>query len=141
MAALMAENVDMAEQEQDFNWVQARADCSGFHFYQKLVDGVKGDVKTINNLRNGTGIRFTVDPSGEQILVSREGEGINDLVRFTWSGSVMCVTNRADATILEGSLTLNDEGQCRLKVGEKELTFWQFRKRALEGLFFNFRLS
>jgi hypothetical protein len=42
-------------------------------------------------------------------------------------------------TILEGTLSLSDETECRLKVGDKELTFWQFRKRALENLFFNFR--
>ena len=131
----------MADQTQDFDWVTARASCSGFHFFQKLKDGIRGDVRAINDIRSGTGVGFTLDAEGDHLLVLREGKETDDSIRFMWSGNVMCVINGADATILEGSLTLNDEGQCRMKVGEKELTFWQFRKRALENLFFNFRLS
>jgi hypothetical protein len=33
-------------------------------------------------------------------------------------------------------VTLNDEGECRLKVGDDELEEWQVLKRALETLFF-----
>jgi hypothetical protein len=33
-------------------------------------------------------------------------------------------------------LTLSDDGNCHLRVGETEYTFWQFRKLALHDLFF-----
>ena len=40
----------------------------------------------------------------------------------------------ADKLMFDATLTLNDKGECRLKIGEKELDFWQFRKLALEDL-------
>jgi hypothetical protein len=49
------------------------------------------------------------------------------------------VRGNDDAVLLEAGLTLNDEGECRLRTGEQELTFWQFRKRALYNLFFKLK--
>jgi hypothetical protein len=38
--------------------------------------------------------------------------------------------------LLTALAMLNDEGECKLKVGDQKLELWQFRKRALENLFF-----
>ena len=39
--------------------------------------------------------------------------------------------------IMEATLTLSDDGHCRLKVNNQEKEFWQFRRMALEALFFD----
>jgi hypothetical protein len=36
----------------------------------------------------------------------------------------------------KATLTLNDMGECRLKINGQEREFWQFRRTALEDLFF-----
>ena len=47
-----------------------------------------------------------------------------------------------DKLICSATLTLNRLGKCRLLVNEEELTQWQFRRMALEKLFFGpFRLK
>jgi len=33
-------------------------------------------------------------------------------------------------------MALNDDGECRLRVKTKQVEFWQFRRMALESLFF-----
>jgi hypothetical protein len=45
------------------------------------------------------------------------------------------VIRDGDRTITAG-ITLNNEGLCKLKVGETELDHWQVRRMALERLFF-----
>jgi hypothetical protein len=43
----------------------------------------------------------------------------------------------SDGKKLIGLLTLSQEGECRLKVDGVEYSFWQFRKLALEPIFFD----
>jgi hypothetical protein len=38
--------------------------------------------------------------------------------------------------LFRASITLTNGGQCKLRVGEEELEQWQFRRMALEKLFF-----
>jgi hypothetical protein len=46
------------------------------------------------------------------------------------------VVKADDKVVLEGHAVLSDDGACRLRVNGEDLEFWQFRKRALEALFF-----
>jgi len=46
------------------------------------------------------------------------------------------VNDKDGKKILEATLTLNDSGECRVKIGGQEYELWQMRKKALENLFF-----
>jgi hypothetical protein len=70
-------------------------------------------------MRRGTfksaGVRFyRID---EQIAVEGSGDPVSEL-KF------------------EGTLTLTNEGKCKLRVGDQELDEWQVLRKALEKLFF-----
>ncbi len=57
-------------------------------------------------------------------------------VDFALSKDRINVYNDKDEIMLAATITLNNEGKCRLVVEEEELTQWQFRRMALEKLFF-----
>jgi hypothetical protein len=38
--------------------------------------------------------------------------------------------------LYEGKLTLSNDGDCKLKVGDTEYSLWQFRKLTLEDVLF-----
>jgi len=130
------------------NWVKLRHDCSAFEMFTRLRTGVEDDVSTRNGLKKpGEEVNFRVDANDSSFTVRREGPlGVCASVKFAWTPKEISVkpyseTSRAiyTADSLSVTLTLTDEGECKLKLPQgEELTCWQFRKRVLEDLFFNF---
>ena len=57
-------------------------------------------------------------------------------VDFAYSKDRITVYNEKDEMLFAATLTLNNKGKCRLVVNNKELTQWEFRRMALEKLFF-----
>jgi hypothetical protein len=120
---------------QDFDWVTARHSCSPFGIFKILREQVESDIaiRTAQEQK----VRFRVDSSPDRFLVIRESNNCKPAsVEFRWTQSGIAVRNDEGRIVLEGTLTVNDAAECRLKVQEQELTFWQFRRRALEDLFF-----
>lgn len=128
--------------EQDFRWVTARHACSPFEVYKLLQSGCERDIEERNALRKSPTddpFTFKLTTDGDGFYVLRQGERrIASSVAFNWTEAGISVLGNDRTVFLEATLTLNDEGECRLKVGAEELSLWQFRKRALEDLFFNF---
>ena len=62
-----------------------------------------------------------------------------DFIREQDRITVNYVTNSNAEKIFDASITLNNEGRCKLKVNEIELELWQVRRLALEKLFFGSR--
>lgn len=129
----------------DLNWVEKRAECTTATVFNQLCDGIMSDVEAINSAKDLSEFdRFGADmhSSGTTIFVGRPNRIprvrlaigiINDeiAVQQEWAGGLKW----------SASVGLNDEGRCILKVKDDagkdiELEQWQFRKRALEGLFF-----
>src|SRR5208283_2334897 len=112
------------------NWVKLRHECSPFKVFNELRLGIKEDVAARNSLRDGEQVRFDVVERGETFSVIREGPKISASLDFTFDSSGISVTTppivnydnskMANVTVSLGSwrasLTLNDEGQCKLKV-------------------------
>jgi hypothetical protein len=65
------------------------------------------------------------------------GERLRETVTFDIQDKHI-VALRDDKVFLRGKVTLCDDGKCRIKADGQELELWQFRKRALEALFFEF---
>jgi len=126
----------------NFNWVKSRADCSLAVVFKSLEHGVSEDVKVANGLVGSSPIRFSLVQGSRQFSVIRE-EGATALspipttyeVNFIIEGQEI-VISRENRAFLRASLTLNNEGECKLKIGDSELDQWQVRRMALEELFF-----
>jgi hypothetical protein len=130
---------------QELNWVEKRAACTIAQVFNQLCDGITNDVAAYNSIRQlseGSKFRADMHSSGRTIFVAQPNQiprarvaiGIVEdriAVHEEWNGKKWSVT-----------IGLNDEGRCTLRIkfdDEKEagLEQWQFRKKALESLFFD----
>jgi hypothetical protein len=57
-------------------------------------------------------------------------------VQFTIKNSVIEALDESGIKVISATLTLDDNGDCRLLVDTKEKLSWQLRKLALGKLFF-----
>ena|SRR5579862_2638719 len=120
-------------------WVVARRDCSPNAMFEKLRLEVEEDVKIRNGLRPKEchyGFRFAT--SGSSFSAIREGNKLGKSIAFHLNDSVIAVKDDKGQTLFTATLTLDDEGKCKFKIGKDERESWQVRKRALEELFFLF---
>jgi hypothetical protein len=74
-----------------------------------------------------------VEPN--HIVVVKEDESFGKYVTFRLIKTEIVVSDDSGKPVFSASLTLNDDGECRFKVADKELDSWQFRKKALEEQF------
>jgi hypothetical protein len=123
-----------------FDWVKARAACSLYKVFEELKRSVNDDVLAINAEQcKGQPARFFFEvESDKKFLVFCE----------TASGSIDFVCSDTGITVFgygksqfTATITLNKDGQCKLRVGSEELEQWQVRRMALEDLFFGPRRS
>jgi hypothetical protein len=121
-----------------FDWVKARSECSLAKVFQTLRLQVEADVATRKALRTeGVPFTFGTAANGHTFSVFVDGNQLYRTVKFGLTDKAICVYGDDDRLLFEGRVTLSDDGECRLRVGEKELELWQFRRDALEELFFN----
>jgi hypothetical protein len=122
-----------------FDWVTARASCSIGSVFEHLRDETKADVAVISKLLelNGYKANFTFESEQESFMVSRATNGKSDFASVKFSRKEKAITVSKSGTVfLAATLTINNERQCRLVVNGQELEEWQFRKLALEQIFF-----
>ncbi|MCX6537440.1 MAG: hypothetical protein NT151_00695 [Acidobacteria bacterium] len=119
----------------DFDWVTARHQCSVGIIFERLRVRTSADValrnKRLESEREVAPLTVTTDGASFSVL-----RGPTRVVRFMLRGETIDVSDEKIQTVMEATLTLNDAGECRLRVGDEELLLWQFLKRALETLFF-----
>lgn len=130
----------------DFNWVKARAACSLLVVFKSLEQGVREDVATIESLTDPReNIQFQVTASSKQFSAVRIDDavrGIGQSVDFRLGDGVITAhlaSNKGEEPLFTASVTLDNEGQCKLRVGDENLEQWQVRRMALETLFFRAR--
>jgi len=122
------------EVPENLDWVAVRAKCSISHVFDSLKDEVQKDVQAQNSLQNHP--KFEVKIVGNSFtVISGDGGGIRAVV-FALAGKTIQIKNGDRQILFEAAITLNDTGECKLKVDNKELESWQVRRRALEELFF-----
>lgn len=123
----------------ELNWVQKRASCSAEQVFRELQAGIENDIAAANQVRRlAPDMRFDsrLTDNGRVFVVAQMGVTGPRVVFFIHSGSIEA-RDEANQTRHVVSLMLNDEGRCKLKLEDgRELEQWQFRKLALEGLFF-----
>jgi hypothetical protein len=120
-----------------FDWVSARAGCSAWKVFKEIEQGARGDIDSINSKRQPEDrIKFELAKHGnDRFSIICVGEPKRGSVDFLLNNEEIIVSDGSNFR-LNATLTINNKRQCRLKVNGEELEQWQFRKRALEGLFF-----
>ena len=129
----------MPDTPSQFDWVTARSKCSLQVVFKELHDGVQNDVATANAVasRNGQ-IRFAVTTLQQRrFSVVREDGQIPESVEFSLerTGIILVRYTEQDKT-LQAGISFNPDGSCMITLDGKELYQWQFRRMALERLFF-----
>jgi hypothetical protein len=121
-----------------FDWVKARAACSRQVVFKELELGARNDVASIREERPDSAGEFEFLVTDGGFSVMRQGKMRAESIDFTLEGeSISARDPRPGGTSITATLTLNDKGDCCLKVGNQELEQWQFRRKALETLFFD----
>jgi hypothetical protein len=131
---------------QELNWVEKRAACSAGQVLNELRRGIDNDVAIINAIRNlPQDQRFTAEMLTDRstLVVGQLGNTPRPRVKIGLADS-NTIAYHSDISTSQASATvgLNNEGRCILKLKLEdgtdgaELEQWQFRKMALESLFF-----
>ncbi|MGA7695010.1 MAG: hypothetical protein WCA76_08260 [Candidatus Sulfotelmatobacter sp.] len=134
--------------EIDFDWMEARAQCSLSVIFEQLKGDVRNDVEKAQATRKtyGEGLpahygfRLVFTDNGRAIKVLVNGQTasgtIHDSVSFHLTEKAIEVRDVSEAVKFEATLTLNGKGECRLRINDEEQELWYLRKLALEDLFF-----
>jgi hypothetical protein len=126
---------------QDFDWISERHACSPTQAFIALREQVMEDVKKRSAfMKDSEKERYEFHTGTQDWLfwVSVNGSYVEEKgVSFHRSRVGIEVRDTANNNLLiEGVLTLGADGECKLKVGEKLYSFWQFRMLALEDILF-----
>ena len=131
---------------QKLDWVEKRAACNVGEVFDQISTDIKADVNAINSAKRlPEDSHFVVNETsvGNTIIVGQTGVFMmrRVVVSIGIVGDEIEVRDEAqDDRVWRVRVGLNDEGRCLLRYQEgdtvTELEQWQFRKRALENLFF-----
>ncbi|HEY2461596.1 MAG TPA: hypothetical protein VGI16_12350 [Candidatus Acidoferrum sp.] len=128
----------MKEIPEELNWIKARSACSLAYMYEKLRLQILEDIDLQNKLPGHA--RFDMKTGNADFSVMTYSvEGIKSMQFSLVMPHTIRVNNGDGALKFEATLTLNDAGECKLRIDGKELELWQIRRRALEDLFFEAR--
>ena len=124
-----------------FNWVGARFECSPAKVFEQMRLEVEHDIDARNaQLGTDAEYNFGMVVAGDKFVVvvkARTGSVSHRSVTFSRQEAGISVQDNNNKLKVAATLTLNDRGECRLKVDNQEREFWQFRRMALEGLLFD----
>ena len=123
---------------QELNWVEKRAACTIARVFNELCDGIMSDVAAINKAL-GPNSLFSADmhSDGSTIFVGQPGRIPRRRVNVGTGHDHIVVVQEWNREQWSASIGLNNEGRCILRLDDgTELEQWQFRKKALEDLFF-----
>ena len=127
----------------DFNWVKARHECSLCSEFERLWCNVESSTKERSAaIPKDSPTRISCHSANGILQVSRhptgDAVGKSHCVLFRLEEDHISVTGATHQNPLRLTLTLNGEGECRFKInGKGEYRRWQVTRKALESLFFD----
>lgn len=126
-----------SDRPSDWDWVTARHDCTTVNFFERLYLGAKLNVETRNKQRGGSApVEIAAPQPGSFSIIRALSFGGHVMVRFNLRDERIMVQGSGIVLNFEGTLTLNNDGECRLLVGGDVLDEWQVLRKALETLLF-----
>lgn len=132
------------------DWVNERSKCSPASVFETLKAELESDVNARNGLLTradgDSRFHFSVTDDGKRAIVSLhakriikgEFKEIDEHVSVVIDGKVIACCGRDLKEKFRATLTLNEEGKCRLNINGGECETWRFRQKVLEELFFDF---
>jgi len=120
----------------DFDWVSMRALYSSLTVFEKLKLQVQKDVEARNKYLAERRDAFHVKLDNNRFSIFVPTNPLRPGVVFSVADETIFVKDGKGELMFKATLTLNDEGECRVKINGQEREFWQMRKMALEELFF-----
>ena len=124
----------------ELNWVKERYACTVEIVFNQLCDGIREDVELINsspNAKDPYHFQANMHSSGTTIIVGRPNAIPRRRLRVGVVENRIVVEQEWDNMTWNAVIGLNDEGRCVLRLEDgTQLEQWQFRRRALESLFF-----
>ncbi len=131
----------MSTTPNEIDWVTKRAACSAARVFRELCQGIEGDVQRINSvaqLREREHFTVELNPEGTTIGIGKPHLSPRRRVLVTLDGNVIKVHLDGVENDWQACVGLNDQWRCIFKLQDgTELEQWQFRKKALEALFFD----
>jgi hypothetical protein len=124
---------------EEFDWVSARAQCTPSSVFERLRAQVKEDVGKRNSLTGDgwEGTSFVFQAGRGYFSVSHKTITRFSGVTFSLTVNGIGVLEiNSNTPLHEGVLAISNEGRCVMRVKSAELSLWQFRKLALQDLFF-----
>jgi len=125
---------------QELNWIKERAACTVGKIFNRICDEIVKDVATVNSIHQlPIGVQFKAEmhSDGTTIFIAQPNIIPRARVLTGVQNNWIVVNEEWRSKTWGVSIGLNDEGRCVLRLeDDTELEHWQFRKRALEGLFF-----
>src|SRR5215510_6487756 len=123
---------------EDFNWINARSECSLAKVFELLKAEVGEDVNSRNALLpEGTANKFSTVTVGNVLTVMLVGLGAQPLsVKFTKRDHSIECRDADDKLIFDATPGLDHNGNCMIRIGNSYYELWQVRRLALEQLFF-----
>ncbi|HET6841026.1 MAG TPA: hypothetical protein VFK06_04970 [Candidatus Angelobacter sp.] len=126
----------------DFDWVSSRNECSISKMFERLRFDIKTDVEKRQQLRERhpqlgflNDFSFISKSNKLSVLAQTDGQDRRSIV-FSLRGEYIFVLDENDTELFRATVTLNNQKQCVLMVDKEELEEWQFRKKALDAIFF-----
>ena len=122
---------------QELDWVEKRAACNLAEVFHRLCIEIGNDIISINGIKYKE-LYFKQESLRDgSIVIGQPNRTPRLAVSIGIVDQKIVVQDQATPDKWSVRVGLNNEGRCVLKVeGGSELETWQFRKKALENLFF-----
>jgi len=123
---------------QVFNWVEKRAACNIAEVFHQVCIEIGNDIITINGIKYKELYFKQESLSDGTIVIGQPSRNPRVVVSIGIVDQQIIVQDQATPDKWSVRVGLNIEGRCVLKAEDgSEMETWQFRKKALEGLFFD----
>lgn len=135
---------DSTKKPFNFDWVSAREKCSLKEAFESLRLGIKDDVEKRNANRppnpDDIGkVSLSIVDRSRTIRVfwnDMYGSYRDSYVEFNLTPQAIIIGNN-EGPLFEARIGLNDDGDCKFIIGDKEFDVWQVQRKALERLMFD----
>ena len=128
--------------DDEFDWVTERNNCTAASEFKKLTAAVLADMKTRIDQVDALKHQLEYRSCGEDKFAIRKRDSHE--VVFERIGETIKATSvhlsGTERELLTVAVGMNEQGECILKNGDRELHPWQVRRIALEETFFGGRL-
>jgi hypothetical protein len=124
----------------DLDWVARRAACNVGQVFDELCVGIRKDIDAINQargLKEPAHFAANLLSDNSTIVVGQPNRTPRVVVKIGIAEESIGVSDASQGLEWSVTVALNDEGRCVLKCEDGVLLEqWQFRKKALDHLFF-----